>query len=212
VRPFPTVRQDPENRYRERTKPWIDRAALVLTSPVTVPIGLLVAAAVRVSSGSPIFFRQNRVGRSGRDFEMLKFRTMTNGDNPVVPDPDRITAIGKVLRRTSLDELPQLINVWRGEMSLVGPRPTLRYQVDRYDDTQRRRLDVAPGLTGLAQVSGRNSLGWSQRIDADLEYVNTCSLGLDLRIIGRTFAVVLTGQGIDGHNPEDPLVAGEDTR
>lgn len=94
-------------------------------------------------------------------------------------------------------------------MSLVGPRPTLRYQVDRYDDTQRRRLDVAPGLTGLAQVSGRNSLGWSQRIDADLEYVNTCSLGLDLRIIGQTFTVVLTGQGIDGHNPEDPLVASE---
>ena len=142
---------------------------------------------------------------SGRPFVVWKFRTMVHGDNPLFPDDSRITTVGKLLRRFSLDELPQLINVANGTMSVVGPRPTLAYQVERYDDHQRRRLAVRPGLTGLAQVNGRNSLSWSDRIDYDVEYVEEQSPLLDLRIIARTFTTMLTGEGVEGHPTDDPL-------
>ncbi|CAN5559705.1 hypothetical protein BH10ACT3_BH10ACT3_10470 [soil metagenome] len=143
----------------------------------------------------------------GESFRVWKFRTMVAGDNPIFPDASRITSAGKVLRRLSLDELPQLINVATGEMSIVGPRPTLAYQVDRYDDHQRRRLAVRPGLTGLAQVSGRNSLSWSDRIDYDVTYVDTQSIIQDVRIMLRTAATMISGDGVEGHPTDDPLAA-----
>lgn len=143
----------------------------------------------------------------GALFEVWKFRTMIAGDNPIFPDASRITTAGKLLRRLSLDELPQLINVALGEMSIVGPRPTLSYQVERYDDHQRRRLAVRPGLTGLAQVSGRNALAWGDRIEFDVAYVETQSMMEDLRIILRTATTMLSGEGVEGHPTDDPLAA-----
>jgi lipopolysaccharide/colanic/teichoic acid biosynthesis glycosyltransferase len=142
---------------------------------------------------------------AGRSFQMIKFRTMTVGDNPIIPDESRITLAGRFLRRTSLDELPNLLNVWRGEMSVVGPRPTLAYQVERYTPYQRRRLAVRPGLTGLAQIRGRNALTWSERIDHDIEYVETQSPLGDVRIALATITVALSGAGVEGHAHDDPL-------
>ena len=143
----------------------VDVVVLALVAVPAAVLGLASALAVRLTSPGPILFRQERIGRDGVPFTMLKFRTMLDGPNPIFPDASRITSAGRVLRRFSLDELPQLINVARGEMSIVGPRPTLAYQVERYDAQQRRRLEVRPGLTGLAQVSGRNELSWARRID-----------------------------------------------
>ena len=161
---------------------------LVLASP------LLAAAAVasKLGDGGPVLYRQTRVGKDGVDFELLKLRTMvvgaeTKGAGWAVDRGDpRITRVGRILRRTSIDELPQLWNVLRGEMSVVGPRPTLRYQVERYDERQRRRLDVRPGLTGWAQVNGRAALAWEDRIELDVWYVEHRSPRVDLTILLRT--------------------------
>lgn len=197
------------------TTPRRSQRALDLTilAIVALPAGLLSAAcavAVRLTSPGPVLFRQERVGLGGQPFTVLKFRTMVNEPNPIFPDASRITSAGRVLRRLSLDELPQLVNVARGEMSVIGPRPTLQYQVDRYDDHQRRRLDVRPGLTGLAQVSGRNALAWSDRIDLDVEYVERQSLRLDLEILARTARALLSGEGVEGHPEDDPLATSTD--
>jgi lipopolysaccharide/colanic/teichoic acid biosynthesis glycosyltransferase len=161
---------------------------LVLTSPL-----LLVAAlAIKLEDRGPVLYRQRRVGKDGSDFELLKLRTMIVGaekvgaGNAVNEGDPRITRTGRLLRRLSLDELPQLWNVVRGEMALVGPRPTLRYQVERYTDRQRRRLDVQPGITGWAQVNGRASLPWDERIELDVWYVEHRSAWLDLKILART--------------------------
>jgi lipopolysaccharide/colanic/teichoic acid biosynthesis glycosyltransferase len=183
---------------------------LVVLAAMAVPAALLAglcALAVRLSSRGPILFRQTRIGHLAEPFVVLKFRTMRHAPdgNPVFPDADRITRVGRLLRRTSLDELPQLLNVAKGEMSIVGPRPTLPYQVERYDDRQRRRLAVRPGLTGLAQVSGRNALSWAERIAFDLEYVESCSPGLDLRLLLRTVPAMLSAEGVEGHPTDDPL-------
>lgn len=183
-----------------------DLAILIVAAPFVAPIGLLCALAIRLDSPGPALFTQERVGKNGKPFKVYKFRTMVNGPNPIVPDQSRITRVGRVLRRTSLDELPQLLNVANGTMSIVGPRPTLQYQVDRYSDEQRRRLEVRPGLTGLAQISGRNALSWQQRIKLDVEYVDRRSLLFDFRIILRTFKTILSGEGIDGHDAADPFV------
>ncbi len=153
----------------------MDLAVLALVAIPALVVGGCCAVAVALTSRGPVFFRQERIGMGGRPFMVWKFRTMAHGDNPIFPDATRITSAGALLRRFSLDELPQLINVATGEMSIVGPRPTLAYQVERYDDHQRRRLAVRPGLTGLAQVSGRNSLPWAERIDYDVTYVETQS-------------------------------------
>ena len=193
-----------------RGKRLVDLALLALVAVPAAVVALPCAIAVRLTSPGPILFRQQRVGRDGRPFDMVKFRTMTHGDNPIFPDEDRITSAGRWLRRASLDELPNLLNVWRGEMSIVGPRPTLAYQVDRYTDRQRGRLAVKPGLTGLAQVRGRNELSWAQRIDYDLEYVAMQSPGLDLRICLATVKVALTGAGVEGHPDDDPLAVPPD--
>jgi lipopolysaccharide/colanic/teichoic acid biosynthesis glycosyltransferase len=161
---------------------------LVLASPLLA----LAAVAIRLDDGGPLLYRQTRVGRDGRDFELLKLRTMVVGAEGMgagaavnVGDP-RITRAGRLLRRLSVDELPQLWNVVRGDMSLIGPRPTLRYQVEQYDERQRHRLDVKPGLTGWAQIHGRARLSWAERIELDLWYVEHRSPAVDLKILLRT--------------------------
>jgi lipopolysaccharide/colanic/teichoic acid biosynthesis glycosyltransferase len=184
----------------------LDWAVLVTTAPLTAPVALVCAGAVRLTSAGPVLFRQTRIGIDGEPFEALKFRTMVSGDNPLVPDASRITSAGRWLRRLSLDELPQLVNVARGEMSVVGPRPMLPAMAAACDDRQRGRFATRPGLTGWAQVKGRNALRWAERIELDLHYVAHRSLGLDLRCIILTAAVVLTGAGAAGHDPDDPFV------
>jgi lipopolysaccharide/colanic/teichoic acid biosynthesis glycosyltransferase len=162
--------------------------ALLVASPLLA----LAALAVKLEDGGPVLYRQTRVGRDGTDFELLKLRTMVVGAETmgaglaVNRGDDRITRVGRLLRKLSLDELPQLWNVVRGEMSVIGPRPTLRYQVEQYDDRQRHRLDVKPGITGWAQVNGRATLPWAERIELDVWYVEHRSPLLDLRILART--------------------------
>jgi lipopolysaccharide/colanic/teichoic acid biosynthesis glycosyltransferase len=163
-------------------------AGLVLASPL-VGAGAL---AVKLQDGGPILYRQQRVGKDGEEFELLKLRTMVVGAEKLGAgyavdrgDP-RITRTGRLLRRLSIDELPQLWNVVRGEMSLIGPRPTLRYQVERYDERQRRRLEVKPGITGWAQIHGRAALPWEDRIELDVWYVEHRSPKVDLKILART--------------------------
>ena len=170
-------------------------SALVLASPVLA----LAALAVKLEDGGPVLYRQTRVGRNGVDFDLLKLRTMVVGAETMGAglsvnrgDP-RITGTGRLLRKLSLDELPQLWNVVRGEMSVIGPRPTLRYQVEQYDERQRHRLDVKPGITGWAQVNGRASLPWADRIDLDVWYVEHRSPLLDLRILARTPVALFRG-------------------
>lgn len=162
-----------------------------------IPLAV-VALAVRRSMGSPVLFRQERPGRDGRSFRLVKFRTMRDGDGP---DEERLTDLGRFLRATSLDEVPELWNVLRGDMSLVGPRPLLVRYLDRYSPTQARRHEVRPGLTGLAQVSGRNATTWDERLALDVTYVDTWTNGGDLRIIARTVVGVLRRDGIsaEGH-------------
>ena len=163
-------------------------AGLALASPVLA----LAALVVKLSDGGPVLYKQTRVGKDGHDFELLKLRTMvvgaeTQGAGWAVDRGDpRITRVGRFLRRTSLDELPQLWNVVRGEMSLIGPRPTLRYQVERYTPRQRRRLEVLPGITGWAQIHGRAALSWADRIELDVWYVEHRSPLTDLLILLRT--------------------------
>jgi lipopolysaccharide/colanic/teichoic acid biosynthesis glycosyltransferase len=168
---------------------------LALTSPFL----LAAALAVKLQDGGPVLFKQTRVGKDGRDFELLKLRTMvvgaeTKGAGYAVDKGDaRITRVGRFLRRTSIDELPQLWNVVRGDMSLIGPRPTLRYQVERYSERQRRRLEVLPGITGWAQIHGRASLSWDERIELDVWYVDHRSPRTDLLILLRTPLALLGG-------------------
>jgi lipopolysaccharide/colanic/teichoic acid biosynthesis glycosyltransferase len=168
---------------------------LVLASPFLAA----AAAAVKLSDGGPVLFRQERVGKDGVPFELLKLRTMVvgaerQGAGYAVDRGDaRITRVGSVLRKLSLDELPQLWNVVRGEMSLIGPRPTLAYQVERYTDRQRRRLEVKPGLTGWAQIHGRAALPWDERIELDVWYVEHRSPAVDVRILLRTPLALFSG-------------------
>jgi lipopolysaccharide/colanic/teichoic acid biosynthesis glycosyltransferase len=174
--------------------------ALVVASPVL----LIAAIAIKLDSRGPVLYLARRVGRDGAEFDLYKLRTMHTGNDPVgvgtpvyAGDP-RVTKVGAFLRRFSLDELPNLVNVLRGEMSVVGPRPTLKAQVDEYTPHQRRRLEVKPGLTGWAQVNGRAEIPWAERIELDVWYVQHRSLGLDLRILARTARLLVTGQGLYG--------------
>lgn len=170
--------------------------ALVLSLPVQGVVALLV----RVKLGSPVLFRQQRPGLHGVPFQMVKFRTMVDPDpaHGLVSDDQRMTPLGSFLRSTSLDELPALIHVVSGQMSLVGPRPLLVRYLDRYSSEQARRHEVRPGLTGLAQVEGRNATSWERRLALDVEYVDTHTVGLDLRILGRTIAAVVTRRDVSG--------------
>ncbi len=176
----------------------VSTALLALSAPVLAA----AAAAVRLESPGPVLYRQRRIGRGGQPFEMLKLRTMvadaehTGAGLAVNAGDPRVTRVGALLRRASLDELPNLVNVLRGEMSLIGPRPTLPAQVAAYTPRQRGRLRIRPGITGWAQVNGRAALPWSERIELDLYYVEHRSLALDLRILARTPALVLGGAGL----------------
>jgi lipopolysaccharide/colanic/teichoic acid biosynthesis glycosyltransferase len=176
----------------------------VLLAPILLVVGLLV----RATMGSPVLFRQRRSGLRGREFTIVKFRTMRAPDYPDQPDPERDTPLGRALRATSLDELPQLWNVLRGDMSLIGPRPTLPEQVVHYSERQRGRLAIRPRITGWAQVNGRNSISWPERIELDLWYIEHRSLAVDLRIVGRTLGRLAKPSGVTaegGVNPGFPV-------
>lgn len=173
----------------------VSSVALMILTPFFIVCAVLIV----VFSGRPVFFRQIRSGLRGREFEIIKFRTMEASKDPsafVYHGDPRITSIGKILRRFSIDELPQLINVLRGNMSLVGPRPTLPYQVEQYDEFQSRRLEVKPGITGWAQVNGRASISWPERIKLDVWYVDNISIWLDIKIIFKTVLFIFKSDGL----------------
>jgi lipopolysaccharide/colanic/teichoic acid biosynthesis glycosyltransferase len=180
----------------------LDVAVAVVVLAVASPVIAIAAVAIRLGSRGPVFYRQRRVGRHGMPFELWKLRTMvpkaeTMGAGVYVLEGDpRITRVGRRLRRFSLDELPNLINVLSGDMAVVGPRPTVQEQVDRYTDRQLRRLEVKPGITGWAQVNGRTSLPWPERIELDVWYVEHRSLWLDIKILAKTARMLATGHGL----------------
>ncbi len=185
--------------YRRRGKRLLDLALALPLAAALAPLCLALALAGRLAQGGPVLFRQRRPGLGGRPFTIWKFRTMAerrDGAGAPLADAERLTRWGAFLRRTSLDELPELWNVIRGQMSLVGPRPLLMEYLGRYSPRQRRRHEVRPGITGWAQIHGRNELGWSERLERDVWYVDHLSLGLDLTILVRTLATVLRGRGV----------------
>lgn len=193
-----------------RIKRAFDLCVALLGLLLLWPLFLLIALAVKLDSPGPIFFHQERIGQSGRSFRIHKFRTLVAGGKHMGAgyilernDP-RITRVGAILRKLALDELPQLVNVMKGEMSLVGPRPTLAYQVARYNDVQRQRLLVKPGLTGWAWIHGREEIPWPQRIELDVWYVNHWSLGLDMKILWQSIPLLLRGTGAESpHGPDE---------
>ena len=186
---------------------FVSFVMLVLLSPVLI----FIALAIKLDDPGSVFFRQDRAGQNKQVFKIFKFRTMVRdaekkGAGVFVEEEDpRITRVGKLLRHTSLDELPQLINIFKGEMSLVGPRPTLPYQVENYDERQIKRLKVKPGITGWAQVNGRSALTWPERIELDLWYLDNWSLWLDLKIIMMTFKVILAKSNLYKPEGYDPI-------
>jgi len=190
--------------YRRVGKRVLDLGLAVPALAVLAPVGLAVGGLIRLKLGGPVLFRQQRPGRDGEIFEVIKFRSMSNArgaDGELLPDEERLTPFGNRLRRLSLDELPTLWNVVRGDMSLVGPRPLLVQYLDRYTPEQRRRHDVLPGVTGWAQINGRNAINWDEKFEHDVWYVENVSLRTDLRILFRTAAQVLGRRGIsaEGH-------------
>lgn len=169
--------------------------ALLLLSPVL----LIVAVLVRTKLGSPVLFRQERPGKDEKIFTLYKFRTMTDErdeNGQLLPDEVRLTSFGKMLRSTSLDELPELLNIFKGEMSIIGPRPLLVKYLPLYNETQKHRHDVRPGLTGLAQINGRNAITWEKKFEYDVEYVNNLSFAMDWKIFWGTVGAVLKREGI----------------
>jgi lipopolysaccharide/colanic/teichoic acid biosynthesis glycosyltransferase len=193
----------------------VDVLAAAVLLVLTAPVIAAVALAVRWRLGGPVLFRQVRAGRSGRPFTIHKFRTMldeTAPDGRIRSDEERLTPLGAFLRRASLDELPQLVDVLRGAMALVGPRPLYVDYLPLYTPLQARRLEVRPGITGLAQVSGRNEIGWDQRLALDVRYVDSRSLLLDLRILALTARRVLSGSGVTqaGHATNEMFTGSPD--
>jgi lipopolysaccharide/colanic/teichoic acid biosynthesis glycosyltransferase len=196
-----------------------DLLIVLAAAPFWLPVLAVVALLVRLKLGSPVFFRQKRPGQGAQIFEMIKFRTMTDARDPaghLLPDAVRLTPFGKFLRSTSLDELPELLNVLRGDMSLVGPRPLLVHYLPRYSPRQARRHEVRPGITGWAQVKGRNALSWDEKFEWDVRYVESGSLGLDVKILLLMVKTVFVREGISAHsdatmpefNPSRPGVTG----
>ena len=183
-------------------KRLLDLVLATLGTLVSAPLVAVLAVAIRLETPGAAFYTQTRAGKGGRPFTIYKLRTMVRGAEStgagfaIQEGDDRITRVGHFLRRYSLDELPNLYNVVRGEMSIVGPRPTLMHQVEQYTDHQRGRLTVKPGITGWAQINGRASLPWAERIELDIWYVEHRSIALDLRIIARTVGMVLRGHGL----------------
>lgn len=182
-------------------KGFLDYLGSAILICLLLPVFLLITAIIMAEDGQPVLFVQERAGRYGRPFRIFKFRTMVpnavsrRGGYGVSRGDDRITRVGRYLRDWSLDELPQLFNILKGEMSFIGPRPTLLHQVEQYSEEQRKRLRMKPGITGLAQVSGRNSLSWPEKIRYDIFYVENFTLGLDCRILLETVRVVLSRRG-----------------
>jgi lipopolysaccharide/colanic/teichoic acid biosynthesis glycosyltransferase len=180
----------------------VDIVIALLALAVLSPVLLVAAIAIKLGSRGPVFYRQRRVGLGGEEFEMLKLRTMVIGSDPVgvgtfvTRDDPRVTPAGRVLRRTSLDEIPNLLNVLHGEMAIVGPRPTIPAQVVDYTPYQHRRHEVRPGITGWAQVQGRAGIPWEQRIELDVHYVDHRSAALDARILIKTLWLLITGHGL----------------
>ena len=186
--------------YERGVKRILDVAFACVFLFLLSPVLLLTALLVRIKLGSPVIFRQARGGLYGREFMILKFRTMTDkrdGEGKLLPDSERLTRFGRFLRRTSIDELPQLLNILRGEMSFVGPRPQLAEFLPHYTEKEKLRHTVRPGLTGLAQVKGRNSIPWSERFELDVEYAESVSLLLDLKIVFLTLITLLGKSGDD---------------
>jgi len=186
--------------YRRYLKRVFDLCIAGVALIALAPLLLVIAAAVRLSLGAPVLFRQPRPGLDGKPFTLLTFRSMTdarNADGNLLPDDQRLTRFGRFLRSSSLDELPELINVVRGEMSLVGPRPLLMEYLDRYTPEQMRRHAVRPGITGWAQINGRNAISWEQKFALDVWYVDHCSFWLDLRILMLTVWRVARREGIN---------------
>lgn len=180
-------------------KRLLDLLLTTITAPLWAPIVAVLVLVVRVRLGAPALFVQARPGLHGAPFHLIKLRTMSDGRDAtgvLLPDEDRLTPLGQFLRSTSLDELPELWNVLRGDMSLVGPRPLLTKYLPLYNERHRRRHDVRPGVTGMAQVSGRNAITWPEKLDLDVEYVDRCSLALDMRILLRSARAVLRREGI----------------
>lgn len=201
----------PRSRYLSFGKPLIDRSFALLLLILVVPMLPLLAVVIRWRLGTPVLFSQRRIGLHSREFTIFKFRTMKDScdtEGHLLSDAERLTSLGRFLRSTSLDELPELFNVLRGEMSLVGPRPLLPEYLPRYSAEQARRHDVRPGLTGLAQVSGRNQLDWETRFQLDVRYVEHVNLWLDLSILARTVLAVVSRSGVsaDGHATMPPFL------
>lgn len=180
-------------------KRLFDLVLILVTAPLWVTLIALIAILVRIKLGSPVFFTQLRPGRDGKPFRLVKFRSMTDARDATgapLPDADRLPAFGRLLRSTSLDEIPELYNVLKGEMSLVGPRPLLMDYLPLYTEKQARRHEMRPGITGWAQVNGRNALSWEERFDLDVWYVDNQSIALDLRILFLTVAKVVKREGV----------------
>ena len=180
-------------------KSLVDRIVAAIVLIILSPLLMIIAVAIYFQMGKPILFAQDRPGKKGRVFKFYKFRTMTDerdAQGELLPDGDRLTGFGQWLRKTSLDELPQLWNVIKGDMSMVGPRPLLVRYLDRYTPEQARRHEVLPGITGWAQVNGRNAISWEEKFNYDIWYIDNWNLGLDLKILFLTVAKVLQRQGI----------------
>lgn len=196
----------------DRLKRALDITASSLGLVITAPIQAATAIVVLAAHGRPVLFRQARPGKDARVFELVKFRTMRHPDASHLTDAERLTTVGRFLRATSLDELPTLWNVLRGEMSLVGPRPLLVAYLDRYTPEQARRHEVRPGITGLAQVSGRNAISWDERLALDVEYVDSHTLLGDLQILVRTLTSVWRREGISAQGQATmPVFTGSGT-
>lgn len=189
--------------YAKYFKRILDFVLAMVLFIITLPISLIVGILVRINLGSPIIFKQKRPGKNEKEFTLYKFRTMTDkrdDKGELLPDDERLTKFGLFLRSTSLDELPELINIIKGDMSFVGPRPLLTEYLELYNEKQKHRHDVRPGLTGLAQVNGRNLLEWEKRFDYDIEYVNNVSFKEDVKIVFKTISLVLSRKGISSSN------------
>lgn len=197
-------------------------ALVLLILMIVVPILIIIPILIRATSKGPAIFTQDRTGKNGKTFKIYKFRTMRipeesldeNGE--MLPPEERITKVGRFLRKTSLDEVAQVFNILNGTMSIVGPRPTLPYQMERYDERQLKRLDMRPGITGWAQVNGRNDLSWTEKIEYDLEYIEKFNIWFDIKILFRTVLVVLKADGIaftknDSINAKEPQTVTEET-
>jgi lipopolysaccharide/colanic/teichoic acid biosynthesis glycosyltransferase len=207
----------PQHGWQAALKLLLDRGAAAAGLLLLAPVLAGVALAIRARMGSPVLFRQARPGLRGQPFEVVKFRTMRHAmgsDGKPLPDSERLTALGRILRASSLDELPQLWNVLRGDLSLVGPRPLLMQYLPRYSPEQARRHDVLPGITGWAQVNGRNAISWEEKFALDVWYVDHWSLALDLKILALTLLKVVNRSGIsrEGHATMPEFMGTEDRK